>query len=139
MAISALSDGFAVMAAGRLVTHRHRRDDQHRGTLAFEFASRRRREFAAGTVAAAYPVGTILGACVAIMVLDGYGWRGIFWVGAGLSAVLFPIAFAWLPESLDFLLTRQPKGALATTNRVLRRMDVPEIDALPPRPKDSGR
>ncbi len=70
--------------------------------------------------------------------LDGYGWRGIFWAGAALSAVLFPIALAWLPESLDFLLTRQPTGALNATNRVLARMDVPPIDCLPARPDDSA-
>ena len=139
MAISALSNGFAVMAAGRLVTGIGIGGmTSTAGTLALEYASHKRREFAASTVAAAYPVGTILGAYVAIMVLDGYGWRGIFWVGAALSAVLFPIAFAWLPESLDFLLTRQPKGALATTNRVLRRMNVPEIHTMPPRPEDSA-
>src|SRR5690606_8358220 len=62
----------------------------------------------------------------------------IFWVGSALSLILLPVAFAWLPESLDFLLIRQPKGALATTNRILRRIDVPEIAALPPRPDGTG-
>lgn len=136
MAISAVSNGFYSMAAGRLITGIGIGGmTSTAGTLALEYASLKRREFAASTVAAAYPVGTILGAYVAIAVLDGFGWRGIFWVGAALSTVLFPIAFAWLPESLDFLLTRQPKGALKTTNKVLRRMSVPQIDRLPPLPE----
>jgi len=140
MAISAMSDGFALMAAGRLVTGIGIGGmTSTAGTLALEYASLRRREFAASTVAAAYPVGTIIGAAVAVAVLDGYGWQGIFWVGAALSAILFPIAFAWLPESLDFLLTRQRPGALEATNRVLRRMRVAEIAALPPRPGDSAQ
>jgi predicted MFS family arabinose efflux permease len=105
--------------------------------IALEYASFKRREFAASAVASAYPVGTIIGAYVAIAVLDSYGWRGIFWVGAGLSAVLFPIAFVKLPESLDYLLSRQPKNALAKTNRMLRRMDIPEISVLPPKPEGS--
>lgn len=139
MALSALSDGFYSMAAGRLVTGVGIGGmTSTAGTLALEYASQKRREFATASVASAYPVGTIIGAMVAVAVLDGYGWRGIFWVGAGLSAVLLPIAFVWLPESLDFLLTRQPKGALDTTNRVLRRMHVAEIAALPPRPQDSA-
>ena len=139
MAISAVSGGFAVMAAGRLVTGIGIGGmTSTAGTLALEYASTKRREFASSVVAAAYPVGTILGAYVAVGVLDTYGWRGIFWVGAMLSAGLFPIALIWLPESLDFLLTRQPKNALATTNRVLKRMNVPQIDALPPRPDDSA-
>jgi predicted MFS family arabinose efflux permease len=104
-----------------------------------EYASFKTREFAASCVAASYPVGTIIGAQVALAVLDGFGWRGIFWAGAALSAVLFPIALVWLPESLDFLIGRQPKGALATTNRVLTRMDVPVLEALPPLPEGSAR
>jgi benzoate transport len=139
MASSALSHGFWTMAAGRLITGIGIGGmTSTAGTLALEYASSKRREFATSAVASAYPVGTIIGAMVAVAVLDGYGWRGIFWVGAGLSATLLPIAFIWLPESLDFLLTRQPKGALETTNKVLRRMHVPEISALPPRPADSA-
>lgn len=139
MAIAAVSTGFASMTVGRLITGVGIGGmTSTAGTLALEYASSKRREFATASVASAYPVGTIIGAMVAVAVLDGYGWRGIFWVGAGLSAVLLPIAFVWLPESLDFLLTRQPKGALETTNKVLRRMHVPEITQLPPRPADSA-
>jgi MFS family permease len=136
MAISAVSNGFAGMAAGRLVTGIGIGGmTSTAGMLALEYASFKRREFAASTVAAAYPVGTIIGAYVAVAVLDSYGWRGIFWVGAALSAVLFPIAYLWLAESLDYLLSRQPKNAIPRTNRMLRRMHIPEIDALPPKPE----
>ncbi len=140
MAGSALSGSFYPMAAGRLVTGIGIGGmTSTAGTLALEYASRRSREFAASCVASAYPVGTIIGAYVAASVLDSYGWRAIFWVGAGLSALLLPIAFAWLPESLDFLLSRQPRRALDTTNKVLRRMSVAQIAALPPKPQDAGR
>lgn len=139
MAVSAVSTGFLTMAIGRLITGIGIGGmTSTAGTLALEYASSKRREFAAASVASAYPVGTIIGAIVAVAVLDSYGWRGIFWFGASLSAILLPIAWLWLPESLDFLLTRQPRGALETTNKVLRRMQVPEITALPPRPEDSG-
>lgn len=139
MAVSAVSDGFLVMAVGRLITGIGIGGmTSTAGTMALEYANVRWREFSTAAVASAYPVGTIIGAVVAVSVLDSYGWRGIFWVGAALSATLLPIAFLWLPESLDFLLTRQPKGALETTNKVLRRMNVGEITALPPRPADSG-
>jgi len=138
MSISAISDGFVEMAAGRLVTGIGIGGMTSTvGMIALEYASFKRREFAASAVASAYPVGTIIGAYVAIAVLDSYGWRGIFWVGAGLSVVLFPIAFVKLPESLDYLLSRQPQNALAKTNRMLRRMDIPEISVLPPKPEGS--
>ncbi len=136
MAICAMSSGFSGMVGGRIVTGIGIGGmTATAGMLALEYASQWRREFAASAVASAYPVGTIIGAYVAVAVLDGYGWRGIFWVGAGLSAVLLPIAFLWLAESLDFLLIRQPMGALDKTNRILRRISVPEIAALPPKPE----
>jgi predicted MFS family arabinose efflux permease len=135
MAISAVSDGFAMMAGGRLVTGIGIGGmTSTAGMLALEYASFKRREFAASTVAAAYPVGTIIGAGVAVAVLDSYGWRGIFWVGSALSALLFPIAYLWLAESLDYLLARQPKNAVPRTNKMLRWMAIPEIATLPPKP-----
>src|SRR6188508_2813280 len=128
MALAAMSDGFLAMVIARIVTGIGIGGmTATAGMLALEYASQRRREFAASAVASAYPVGTIIGAYVAVAVLDNYGWRGIFWFGAGLSALLLPVAFAWLPESLDFLLIRQPKHALETTNRILRRISVNEI------------
>lgn len=136
MAISAMSHGFYSMAAGRIVTGIGIGGmTSTAGMLALEYASFKRREFASSCVAAAYPVGTILGAMVAVAVLDSYGWRGIFWVGSALSALLFPVAFLWLAESLDYLLSRQPRNAVARTNKMLRRMVIPEISELPPKPE----
>ena len=136
MALSAMSDGFYSMAAGRIVTGIGIGGmTSTAGMLALEYAHFKRREFASSCVASAYPVGTIVGAYVAVLVLDSYGWRGIFWVGSGLSLALFPIAFLYLAESLDFLLARQPKNAIARTNAMLRRMAIPEIAALPPKPE----
>jgi len=132
---AALSDGYWGMALSRLVTGIGIGGmTSTAGTLAMEYASDKRREFAPSFVASAYPVGTIVGGIVAIGVLDTFGWRGIFWVGGMLSAILIPISWLWLPESLDFLLARQPRGALAKTNRVLDRLRLPRLDALPPLP-----
>lgn len=138
---AALSHGYWGMALSRLVTGIGIGGmTSTAGTLAMEYASDKRREFAPSFVASAYPIGTIVGGVVAISVLDSFGWRGIFWVGGMLSAIIIPISWLWLPESLDFLLARQPRGALAKTNRVLDRLRLPRLDDLPPMPpaaKDS--
>lgn len=129
---SALSQGYWGMAMARLVTGIGVGGmTSTAGAIAMEYASNKRREFAPSFVASAYPVGTILGGIVAIAVLHEFGWRGIFWVGGFLSAILFPIAWLWLPESLDFLLSRQPRGALEKTNKVLARLRLPPLDELP--------
>ena len=136
MVICALAQGYWPMMAGRLITGVGIGGMTSTvGMLALEYASFRRREFAGSVVAAAYPVGTILGALVAAAALEGFDWRAIFWVGAALSALLFPVAVVLLAESLDFLMGRQPKNALLHTNRVLRRMGIAEIAALPPKPE----
>ena len=81
MAIGGISDGFLAWRLARVVTGIGIGGmTATAGMLALEYASQRRREFAASAVASAYPVGTIIGAYVAVAVLDGYGWRGIFWV-----------------------------------------------------------
>ena len=138
MVICALSDGYWPMVGGRLITGLGIGGMTSTvGMLALEYASFTKREFAASVVASAYPVGTIIGAFVAASALEGVDWRAIFWVGAALSAALFPLAFLMMAESLDFLLNRQPKGALAKTNRVLRRMGIDQISALPAKPAGS--
>ena len=130
---AALSGGYWGMAIARLVTGIGIGGmTSTAGAIAMEYASDKRREFAPSLVASAYPIGTIVGGFVAIAVLDEFGWRGIFWFGGMLSAILLPIAWLWLPESLEFLLSRQPANALAKTNKVLARLRLPSLDALPP-------
>lgn len=139
---AALSQGYWTMAAARLVTGIGIGGmTATAGAVAMEYANAQRREFAPSAVASAYPVGTILGGIVAIAVLGEFGWRGIFWFGGMLSAALLPVAWFFLPESLEFLLSRQPKGALEKTNKVLARIGLPPLTELPPMPArvaDSG-
>lgn len=138
MALAALTDNYGQMLAARLFTGVGIGGMTSTvGMIALEYASFRRREFAASAVASAYPVGTIIGAWVAANTLQGLDWRAIFWAGAALSLALFPLAFWKLPESLDFLLNRQPRRALERTNLMAARMGIAAIAALPPRPAGS--
>jgi predicted MFS family arabinose efflux permease len=43
-----------------------------------------------------------------------------------------PLVLRWLPESLDFLVTRRPPGALARLNALLARMRMAPLAELPP-------
>ncbi len=100
------------------------------GSLVYELSSKRRREVSLGFVTAAFPVGTIIGGRVAILLLD-VGWQAIFAFGAVMSALLIPLVWFALPESLDFLVGRQPRNALKRVNRELRRLEFAPLDALP--------
>lgn len=100
------------------------------GSLVYELASQKRREVSLGFVTAAFPVGTIIGGSVSIWLLE-LGWRAVFGFGAVLSALLIPLVFLKLPESLDFLVGRQPRNALRRVNRELGRLQFEPMEALP--------
>ena len=46
------------------------------------------------------PVGSLLAALLAILLLDQIGWRGMFWIGALPLVTLLPLAFLKMPESV---------------------------------------
>ena len=100
-------------------------------TLVSEYASVRRRELSLSVMATGYPIGATLGGIAAIMISSRFGWRGIFVFGGALSTLMIPLVLWRLPESLDFLLTKRPTGALDSANLLLRRLGRAELKALP--------
>lgn len=102
------------------------------GSLVYEFASKRRREVALGFVTGAFPFGTIIGGMISVWLLS-IGWRAVFAFGAVLTVLLMPLVYWRLPESLDFLLGKQPKNALRRANRELERLGMERLTELPPR------
>src|SRR5258705_8772936 len=50
-----------------------------------------------------------------------------------MSLVLLLVAWRRLPESVDFLVTRRPPGALSRLNALLGRMSLPAVSVLPER------
>ena len=100
------------------------------GSLVYELASKKRREVSLGCVTAAFPVGTIIGGSLSIWLLEA-GWRAVFGFGAVLSVLLIPLVFFKLPESLDYLIGRRPKNALARVNKELSRLGFESLSSLP--------
>jgi benzoate transport len=101
--------------------------------LTAEYAPPKHRTFAVGFLQAGYPVGaTITGFIVATHV-GVHGWQTMLLGAAILCATAIPLVFVLLPESIEFLLTRQPKNALARANRLLVAVGQPPLDALPER------
>ena len=80
-------------------------------------------------IGAGYAVGAMLTGVVAAYIVPEYGWRAMFITAAAVTGIMLPVAFVMLPESLEFLLKKQPPGALAQANQLLR----------PTRPPAAGR
>ena len=109
--------------------------------MAAEFSNARRRNLSVILMAAGYPAGVIIGGSIASLLLVSFDWRAVFLLGAGLTAAFLPLVWFFLPESIEYLVTRRPVDALQRINTTLRRMRHATIDALPSasaRPTSSG-
>jgi len=103
-------------------------------TTAAEYSSVKFRNMAMATVHIGFTLGMMLGSGVAAAVLGTGGWRNIFLAAGLLNAVTFTLAVFILGESRDFLLRRQGPKDVVALNRLHRRMKLPELTAMPPRP-----
>ena len=99
---------------------------------AAEFSNDRMRKFWVALMTIGYPLGNILAALVLSPLLKTHTWRVVFELGAVATAVMIPVVWFGVPESVSWLCRKQPANALARINHALRRMGRAAIDALPP-------
>jgi benzoate transport len=99
--------------------------------VAAEYANARRRSACVSLMAAGYPLGVIVGGAIASLLLARFDWRAVFEFGALATALLIPVAWLLLPESVSFLQQRQPARALERVNATLRRMGHAQVTELP--------
>jgi MFS family permease len=77
-----------------------------------------------------YAVGSTLVSMVAAETIH-LGWRYIFYVAGAMNAVMLVAGLFLLPESLNFLLARQPRNALARINVLLGKLGENRLEVLP--------
>jgi benzoate transport len=102
--------------------------------FAAELSPLRRRSFAVTLVQGGYPLGAMFTGLAALVLLPIFGWQALFILGGVLTLLSIPLVFLLLPESPEYLLSKQPPGALANLNKLLRSIGQPELTALPARP-----
>lgn len=74
--------------------------------LTIEYSPLRRRSFNYAVMFSGYALGGVLVALLSLWVLPESGWRALFMIGA-LPLVALPLIAMWLPESIDFLRSKQ--------------------------------
>jgi benzoate transport len=100
--------------------------------VAAEFSNTHRRALSVSLMSIGYPVGAVLGGLVVAQLLRvNTDWRPIFYFGASVTALLIPVVYFVIPESVHWLARKQPVGALETINRALRRLGHATVNALP--------
>lgn len=96
-----------------------------------EFSNARYRSLVLPLMVTGYPLGAFFGGMMAASVLDAGDWRGVFYLGAGLTIAAIPLAYWLIPETPDWLADRRPPTALQRINKTLHRFGLPQAEALP--------
>jgi len=104
-----------------------------------EFSNDRMRNFWVALMTIGYPLGNVFCALFVSELLKTHNWRAVFEFAAVLSAVLLPVVWFLVPESISWLCRKQPSGALQKVNATLKRMGHSAIAALPPMPPPEQR
>jgi len=104
-----------------------------------EFANDRSRNFWVALMTIGYPLGNVFCALFVSELLKTHNWRAVFEFAAVLSAVLLPVVWFLVPESVSWLCRKQPARALEKINATLKRMGHAAISALPPLPPPAER
>jgi len=104
-----------------------------------EFASARRKHLCVSLMTIGYPIGAVLGGMVSAELLKQYEWRSVFYFGAAVTALCIPLVYFLVPESVHWLVRKQPSGALDTINRTLSRLGHGAVNALPSITEDERR
>lgn len=102
--------------------------------MVVEFSNEKRGNLFLALVHIGFAVGAILGAAIGAAVIDDYGWRAIFLSAAMLSTVTTILCYFALPESINFLMARQPPNALERVNKLRHRFGLALLTELPPKP-----
>jgi AAHS family 4-hydroxybenzoate transporter-like MFS transporter len=74
-----------------------------------------------GIVFCGYTGGSFVSAFVLAFVLQPFGWQGGFYLGGALALLMVPVVLVALPESIRFLVSRNPEDARIGRN--LRKLD----------------
>lgn len=100
-------------------------------TIVAEFSSDQRRGFAVSVLQTGNPIGGVLGGILAVFLIQTWGWRSAFIIGGSLTAILLPLVFYKLPESISFLMKKPSDSALSNINKTLQSFGHQPIAAVP--------
>jgi len=107
--------------------------------MVVEFSNEKRGNLFLALVHIGFAIGAILGAAIGAMVIDDYGWRAIFLSAAIIGSITCIACWVALPESVNFLIARQPPNALERINKLRERFGQTPLAELPPKPQAKVR
>lgn len=108
-------------------------------SLATEYANLRNRPLTAAVISVGLPLGGLLGAATAAVLLKDYSWRAIFMSGGVLTLAITGLSAVLLPESVDYLMGRGGGRSLFTLTACCSASANPLSASCPWRPPALSR
>src|SRR3954470_12516397 len=105
------------------------------GALVSEYAPRGKKNLVNAITYSGVPIGSLLAALLAIILLHTIGWRGMFWIGALPLVTLFPLAIVRMPESVAWLASR---GRFEEARAISVKTGVPMPEEAPKASSTAG-
>jgi len=102
--------------------------------LVAEYAPKGRKNTINAITNGGIPLGSLLAALLAILLMQHIGWRGMFWIGALPIVTLLPLAYFKMPESVAWLASR---GRMDEARAMSERTGVPMPDVVAAGPGSS--
>ncbi len=99
--------------------------------MAAEFSNVRSRPMAIAIMAAGYPIGGVVGGLVVSQLLKTMDWRVVFYFGSAMTAVMIPVVFFMMPESVHWLMRKRPVNVLERINATMGRLGHAALSVLP--------
>ena len=90
--------------------------------LVSEYAPAGRKNLINAITNGGIPLGSLLAALLAILLMQHIGWRGMFWIGSLPMVTLLPLAYFKMPESVAWLAAR---GRIQEARALSERTGVP--------------
>ncbi len=99
--------------------------------VAAEYSSAKRRHLSVAIMSIGYPLGAVFGGMVASHLLKTHDWRAVFYFGGAVTLGFIPLVWFFVPETVGWLIHKQPARALEKVNASLRRMGHSVVSSLP--------
>jgi MFS family permease len=96
-----------------------------------EYSNLNKKHMNVSLMSIGYPVGAFSGGFIAAWLLADYTWRSVFLLGFGMTLVMIPVVFFFVPETVSWTVRNQKPGALERVNASLRKMGHAAVSALP--------
>jgi MFS family permease len=96
-----------------------------------EYSNNDKKHMNVALMSIGYPVGAFTGGFIASWLLSEYTWRSVFLLGFGITLVMIPVVFFFVPETIAWQVRNHRPGALERINATLKKMGHAAISALP--------